>query len=107
MSRHEVRGLDPGVVVAVGWDRVLGFWADVRRPSQPPLFYDATTTDDGTTSIAGVLNTLIEAEVCSRENVAEAEQWLSAGDMDDIPARLVGVRAAAEVIVHLREAAGQ
>ena len=107
MSRHEIRGLTPGVVVVVGWDRALGFWTETRRPGQPHVSYDATTTADGITTTSGVLHTLIDAEVIDRADVADAEMWLAMdGDVEDIPAEHVGLRVAAEVIVHLREAAG-
>jgi hypothetical protein len=106
MSRHEVGGLPPGVVVTVGWDRALGFWVEVRRPGQPHVTYDATTPNDGITTISGVLNALIEAEVIEREDVADAEMWLAMdGDVANIPEEHVGLRVAAEVIVHLRQAA--
>ena len=105
MSRHEIRGLVAGVVLVIGWDRTLGFYVEIRGPGQH-IVYDATTTDDGTTSIAGALKALIAAEVIARSDVADAERWLSAGDVENIPCGLVGVRVAAEVIVHLREAAG-
>jgi len=107
MSRHEIRGLLLGVVVTVGWDRALGFWCEVRRPGMANVSYDATTTEDGTTSIAGVLHSLVAAKVVTREDVVEAEQWLSVGDVEDIPVEQVGVRIAAEAIVHLRQAAGR
>ena len=106
MSRHEIRGLAPGVVAVVGWDRALGFFVELRRLGTRPVAYDATTAEDGTTSIAGVLNLLIEAEVIVREDVADAEMWLVEGDVTDIPEEHVGLRIAAEVIVHLREVAG-
>lgn len=107
MSRHEVRGLPPGIVASVGWDRALGFWAEIRRVGQPHIIYDAPTTEDGTTSIAGVLHALIEAGVIVREDVADAEMWLATdGDLEDIPEEHVGLRVAAEVVVHLRDAAG-
>ena len=108
MSRFEIRGLAPGVFVVVGWDRRgLGFFAEAFRRGQT-VSYDATTTSDGTTTISGVLNTLIDAEVIEREDVADAEQWLAMdGDVADIPDEHVGVRVAAEVLVHLRDAAGR
>jgi len=107
MSRHEVRNLAPGVVVVVGWDRALGFWAEVRKAGSPHLTYDATTCVGGTTSIAGVLHRLIEAGVIVREDVTDAEMWLADGAVEDIPEAHVGLRIAAEVIVHLRrDAAG-
>ena len=107
MSRFEIGGLALGVVVVVGWDRVLGFFCEVRRPGQPHAIYDRTMTEDGTSSIAGVLHTLIAARVIEGEDVAEAERWVLVGDVEDIPASLVGARVAAEVIVHLRQAAGR
>ena len=107
MSRYEVGGLALGVTVVVGWGRVLGFWCEVRRPGRPHITYDATTTDDGTTCIAGALHALIEAEVITRNDVAEAEALLAVGDLEDVPDDQVGVRIAAEVVLHLREAANE
>ena len=106
MSRHQVRGLPPGVVVVVGFDRALGFWTDTLLPGAH-LVYDATTTQDGTTSIAGVLHTLIEAGIFTREDVVDAEMWLAVGDVEDVSEEQAGLRVAAEVLLHLREAAGE
>jgi len=95
------------MTIVLGWDWALGFFACVTRPNRPRLTYDSTTTADGTTSIAGVLHTLIDSGVITRGDVVEAEQWLASGDVENIPAEQVGVRVAAEVILHLRDAAGR
>lgn len=107
MSRLELPGLVAGVAVIVGWDRVLGFFADVRRPGQPAVQYDRTTTDDGTTSLAGVLHALVGAGCVSRDDIVDADGWLAQGDLAQIPSDRPGLRLAAEVIVHLRTAAGR
>ena len=90
--------------MATGWDRALGFWCEVH--GNPKGTYDSTTTSDGMTSIAGVLHTLIKAGVIAREDVADAEMWMAEADVEDISEGEAGVRVAAEVIAHLREAAG-
>lgn len=106
MSRLEVQGLVAGMAIVVGWDRTLGFFGEVRRLGQPATQYDSTTTDDGTTSLAGVLHALIEAGAMAHEDVADAERWLAVSDVEGIPEQRVGLRFAAEVILHLRKAAG-
>ena len=107
MSRFQIRGLASGVVVVVGWDRAMGFWCEIQRPGRAHVTYDGTTTEDGTTSIAGVLHALIEAEVIARAALAEAEALLAVGDLEDVPDDQVGLRVAAEVVLHLREAANE
>lgn len=99
MSRHRIPGVPQGVVVLVGWDQALGYWCEARRPGEPQVVYDATTTEDGCTSITKMLETLIGAGVIVREDVADAEMWLAEDDVEDTPEEHVGLRVAAQELV--------
>jgi hypothetical protein len=94
---------EPGVKAVYDHDRMIGFFVEIRVHEKPLLAYDNTRS--GYRQLQGAINLLVEAEFFSREDVADAHQWLRCLVHEEMPDE--DTRRAAEVIENLRRAAAE
>jgi len=95
---------DSTMTAIVGWDRVLGFFGEVRRRGHRLYQYDNLVLESGRTSLAGLLHLLTNQGFFDDLSVAEAQRLLCVvDDVHDI--KDGSVRTAAEVIVNIKTAA--
>ena len=97
---------NPRMMAVVGWDHLLGFFAEICHRGCRLYQYDNLVCDDGPTSLHGVLSLLVNQEFFSNFDVGEAHRALGyVDDIEDIdePA----VKTVAEVIERLKEAASR
>ena len=92
------------ITAVVGWDHLLGFFAEISNRGFRIYQYDNLVVETGQTSLQGLLNLLVNQGFFTDLETAEAHRMLGyVDDVDDIEEP--SVRLAAEVIERLKEAA--
>ena len=105
MARFETLVAREGneLLLSYGYDRALGFFAEICAPGRPSVEYDALT--DNYSGLPGLLNFLVESGFFQRVQLEEA---LEAVLMVDTAAEIEDsdIRQIAELVERLKEAAG-
>ena len=101
-----VHPTDPTLDALLGWDRLLGYFVEVRIRGHRRYEYSDLVLDEGQTSLQGQLNLLAGQGFFTAYEVAEAHRLLVVvDDINDIDNP--GVLTAARVIAAVKEAAAR